>query len=199
MRVGLLGENYVRCNAAANAALADLLEELGAEVWYPSLSEWVLYTNWTARLHCRYEGQWKRELRLRAIDALQRLEMTRLTRAVRGRLANAAHPAVTKLFELAAPYVPETFEGETIVGIGRTIDLFNRGVGGDINVAPFGCMVGGIVEALCRRVSTDLAGFPILHLQYDGRRGLHTHGLLEGFVMRARAWQEERSAGARAR
>ncbi len=199
VRVGLLGENYVRCNAAANAALADLLEELGAEVWYPSLSEWVLYTNWTARLHCRYEGQWKRELLLRAIDALQRLEMARLTWAVRGRLANAAYPPVTKLFQLAAPYVPDTFEGETIVGVGRTIDLFHRGVGGVIHVAPFGCMVGGIVESLCGRVSADLGGFPILHLRYDGRRGEHTHGLLESFVMRARVWQEEHGAATRTR
>jgi predicted CoA-substrate-specific enzyme activase len=195
--IGLLGENYVRCNAAANASLADMLEELGAEVWYPSLCEWVLYTNWTARLHCRYERQTKRRLLLRVIDALQRFEMARLTRAVRGRLANAAYPPVTKLFQLAAPYVPDTFEGETIVGIGRTIDLFRQGVGGVIHVSPFGCMVGGIVEALCGRVSADLGGFPILHLQYDGRRGEHTHGLLEGFVMRARVWQEGRGATAR--
>ena len=197
VRVGLLGENYVRCNAAANAAVADQLEALGAEVWYPSLAEWVLYTNWTARLHCRYEGQWKRELSLRGIDALQRFEMARLTRAVRGRLANAGYPSVAELFRLAAPYVPNTFEGETIVGIGRSIDLFRRGVGGVIHVSPFGCMVGGIVEALSRRVSDDLGGFPIRHLHYDGRRDEQMHGLLENFVMQARAWEEEHDAAAR--
>ena len=196
LTVGLLGENYVRCNAAANADLADALEEMGVEVWYPSLCEWVLYTNWTARLHCRYERQTRRLLTLRAIDALQRLAMTRLTRAVHGRLANIGYPSVERLLRLASPYVPETFEGETVVGIGRTIDLYRRGVSGAVHVSPFGCMVGRIVEAIGHRVSADLDGFPLLHLAYDGRRGAHLHGLLEGFVMQARAWQEKRDAAA---
>ncbi|KPK05344.1 MAG: hypothetical protein AMS20_06780 [Gemmatimonas sp. SG8_28] len=196
LTVGLLGENYVRCNAAANADLADALEEMGVDVWYPSLCEWVLYTNWTARLHCRYERQTRRLLALRAIDVLQRLAMTRLTRAVRGRLANVGYPSVERLLGLASPYVPNTFEGETVVGIGRTIDLYRRGVSGAIHVSPFGCMVGRIVEAIGHRVSADLEGFPLLHLEYDGRRGAHMHGLLEGFVMQARAWQEKRHATA---
>jgi predicted CoA-substrate-specific enzyme activase len=194
LRIGLLGENYVRCNAAANADLADGLEAMGVEVWYPSLCEWVLYTNWTARLHCRYEGLTRRLLMLHAIDALQRFDMTRLTDSVRGRLSNLGYPSVRRLLRFAAPYVPDTFEGETVVGIGRTIDLHRRGVSGVVHVSPFGCMVGRIVESIGRRVSDDLDGFPMLHLEYDGRQGEHLHGLLEGFVMQAAAWREQRNA-----
>lgn len=196
--IGLLGENYVRCNAAANAGVAEALEDLGAEVWYPSLCEWVSYTNWTARLHCRYERQHRRLAQLLLIDGYQRLSMSRMTRAVRGRLASAGYPSVRELLRLAAPYVPRTFEGETIVGIGRTVDLQRRGVGGVIHVSPFGCMVGGIVETVSRRLSEDLGGFPILNLHYDGRPGERAGGLLESFVLRARSWQEgRRDAAAR--
>jgi predicted nucleotide-binding protein (sugar kinase/HSP70/actin superfamily) len=193
--IGVLGENYIRCNSVANAGLAEELERLGAEVWFPSLCEWVMYTNWTARLHCRYERQPRQLLNLLAIDAVQRRDITRISTAVRGRLPDTGFPTVRTLLRLAKPYVPRTFEGETVWGIGRTIDFSRRGIGGVIHVAPFSCMVGGIVESLCHRVSADLEGFPLLHLQYDGRPGEHAAGLLEGFVLRARAWQEQSGGG----
>lgn len=193
--IAVLGENYIRCNSVANAGLAEELERLGAEVWFPSLCEWVMYTNWTARLHCRYERQPRRMLGLLAIDTVQRRDITRISRAVRGRLPDTGFPTVHTLLRLAEPYVPRTFEGETVWGIGRTIDFSRRGIGGVIHVAPFSCMVGGIVESLCHRVSEDLGGFPLLHLKYDGRPGENAAGLLEGFVLRARAWQERSGGG----
>ena len=196
--IAVLGENYIRCNAVANAGLAEELERLGAEVWFPSLCEWVMYTNWTARLHCRYERQPRRMLELLAIDAVQRRDITRISRTVHGRLPDTGFPTVHTLLRLAEPYVPRTFEGETVWGIGRTIDFARRGIGGVIHVAPFACMVGGIVESLCHRVSDDLGGFPLLHLEYDGRPDENAAGLLEGFVMRAHAWQERSGEGMRA-
>ena len=36
--IAVLGENYVRCNSVANGQIAEALEELGAEVWFPSFS-----------------------------------------------------------------------------------------------------------------------------------------------------------------
>ena len=92
----------------------------------------------------------------------------------------------------ARPYVPRTFEGETVWGIARTVDFCRRGAGGVVHVAPFSCMVGGIVESLGHSVSRDLGGFPLLHLQYDGRADEHEQSLLEGFVVRSRAWARRR-------
>jgi predicted nucleotide-binding protein (sugar kinase/HSP70/actin superfamily) len=152
----------------------------------------VFYTNWTARLHCRYEKQHLQLLKLRAIDAAQRFAAWRIERFARRRLLSYKRPSLSRLFKLAARYVPNTFEGETIVGIGRTLDLYECGVGGVIHVAPFGCMVGGIVETLCERISEDLGGFPILNIQYDGRHSELTRSKLEGFVHRAAKWQNSK-------
>jgi predicted nucleotide-binding protein (sugar kinase/HSP70/actin superfamily) len=190
--IGVLGENYIRCNPVANGRLAETLEELGAEARFPALCEWVFYTNWTARLHCRYEKQHLQLLKLKAIDAAQRFAAWRIERFARKRLLDHGRPSLSRLFKLAARYVPNTFEGETIVGVGRTMDLHERGVGGVIHVAPFGCMVGGIVETLSERISDDLGGFPILNIQYDGGRSELTRSNLEGFVHRAMRWQNGR-------
>ena len=193
--IGMLGENYVRCNSAANNGIADMLEVLGADVRFPSLCEWVEYTNWTAQLHCRYERQYLRLLRLMFIDRVQRLETRLVSRVARGRLENISWPSRREVFRLAAPYIPRSFEGETIVGVGRTIDMYRSGVDGVIHVSPFGCIVGGVVEALCERISDDLGGFPILTLQFDGQHSELTRNKLEGFVLRAAEWQRERENG----
>ncbi len=193
--IGMLGENYVRCNTAANNGIADVLEVLGADVRFPSLCEWVEYTNWTAQLHCRYERQYLRLLRLMFIDRVQRLETRLVSGLARGRLENISWPSRRKVFRLAAPYIPRSFEGETIVGVGRTIDMYRSGVDGVIHVSPFGCIVGGIVEALCERISDDLGGFPILTLQFDGQQSELTRSKLEGFVLRAAEWRRQRGNG----
>ena len=189
-RIGILGENYVRCNSAANGSIAAILEDLGADVWFPSLCEWVEYTNWTAQLHCRYERQYVRLFRLMLIDAVQRFDTWLVNRVGNGRLRNCTWPSRKKVFRLAAPYIPPSFEGETIVGVGRTIDMFQRGVDGVIHVSPFGCIVGGIVETLCQRLSDDLDGLPILTLQFDGQHSELTRSILEGFVLRAAEWRQ---------
>jgi predicted nucleotide-binding protein (sugar kinase/HSP70/actin superfamily) len=131
-------------------------------------------------------------LKLQTIDAAQRFGAWKIERFARRRLLNHERPRLGRLFKLAARYIPNTFEGETIVGVGRTLDLYQRGVGGVIHVAPFGCMVGGIVETLCERISEDLGGFPILNIQYDGRNSELTRSKLEGFVHRATMWQNGR-------
>ncbi|MFC1540270.1 acyl-CoA dehydratase activase-related protein, partial [Gemmatimonadota bacterium] len=191
----LLGENYVRCNPIANSRIADMLEDLGAEVWFPALYEWIYYTNWTARLHCRYEGQFLRRLKLYAIDAVQHIDAFRLARAVRGRLKYPANHSIRRILRKSSRYVPSTFEGETALGIGWTIDYHERGVDGVIHVAPFGCMSGTIIDVFSERLSEDLGGFPVMSLQFDGQQSELQRNRLSGFMVRIDAWRKRGAEG----
>jgi predicted nucleotide-binding protein (sugar kinase/HSP70/actin superfamily) len=112
-------------------------------------------------------------------------------RAVKGRLRNLEEPKVAELFRMAGDFVPPTFEGETIIGVGRTLDFYRRGAAGAIHVVPFGCIVGTIVETLSERLSRVLGGFPILTLKFDGRENRLPASRLEGFLMQARLWKEK--------
>jgi predicted CoA-substrate-specific enzyme activase len=190
--VAVLGENYVRCNSAANGKIADFLENLGAEVWFPSLYEWVYYGNWTARLHCLYEKNRKKYFKLALIDALQHWDESRISRSIKGRLRNLEEPSLKELFRLSSPYVPNTFEGETLIEVARTVDFNKKKCSGVIHVVPFGCMMGTIVETMSERLAEDLSGFPILTLSYDGLDYTSQISKLEGFMVRVRMWQEER-------
>jgi predicted CoA-substrate-specific enzyme activase len=188
--IAVLGENYVRCNRATGQAVADLLEELGAEVWFPSLYEWIYYTNWTARLHCRYERDYRRLAQLQLIDLVQHWDERRLRSAVRGRLRNVDEPPVSEVFSLSAAYVPRTLEGETLLSVGRTIDFYRKKAAGVIHIVPFGCMVGSIVEGLSERVSRDLLGFPIMTIHVDGPLGASIREVIEAFWFRALDWKK---------
>jgi len=191
--IAVLGENYMRCNPTANAGIENTLEDLGAEIWLPSLYEWVFYTNWTARLHCRYEKRYSEFIRLGVVDFMQHLYEKQLRMAVDGRLRSPCSPPVYDLFRLASPYVPRTLEGETLLSIGRTIDYHRRGVAGVIHVVPFGCIVGSIVDAMCDRVSEDLGGFPVVTLHTDNRGDHLSRPELESFWLRATSWHERRA------
>ncbi len=185
--VAVLGENYVRCNPVANAQIADRLEALGVETWFPALGEWIHYTNWTAVLHCGYEGRRKQGLKLRLTDALLRREARRLAAAC-GRGTAWCPPANTTL-RRAAPYLPRTFEGEATLASGKTLECHARGCAGVMHVVPFGCIVGTIYETMSCRLSEDLGGFPILTVQFDGVPPPELDGQLEAFLMRVMAWR----------
>jgi len=190
--IAVLGENYVRCNSFANGKIAEALEDLGAETWFPSIFEWVYYTNWTARLHCLYERQYKKYVKLFLVDAVQHWDELRLRRAIKGQLRNLHEPPVSKILHMASGCVPHTFEGETVIEIGRTIDFFNKNVDGVLHVIPFGCIMGTIVETLSEGLSQHLGGFPVLTIPYDGQAHQLPGGKLEGFMLRARLWKARR-------
>ncbi|UCG61748.1 MAG: hypothetical protein JSV52_00210 [Candidatus Zixiibacteriota bacterium] len=190
--IAVIGENFVRCNPAANQQVIEQLENLGAGVVLPNLTEWIFYTNWTARLHCLYDKNYRRYYRMHLVNLFQKLQSYRLHRAVKRIRSGMKEPSVKKIFALASGYVPPVFEGETIISVGRTVDYFQKGIDGIIQVAPFGCLAGTIYETLSQRLSNDLNGLPILNLQFDGRNDELRREELESFLTMSRNWKEHR-------
>jgi predicted CoA-substrate-specific enzyme activase len=191
--IALLGENYVRCNPAANGGLADRLEDRGVEVWLPGLMEWIYYTNWTARQHCLFDGDYRRYLRLLLVDRIQRGHARGLVRAA-GLGQVMRGPSLRSLLRLASRYVPRSLEGEVILAVGEAIEAGRWGAAGVIHVAPFGCIGGTVFESLAERISTDLEGLPLLALYFDGRLGAELDARLDAFLMRVRARNASRPA-----
>ena len=188
--LALIGENYVRCNPAANQRLINKLEEMKAAVHQPHLTEWIFYTNWTARLHCLYEKDYVLYLKLHLINLVQQLKSYQLCAAGREWSPRFKEPSVKTIFQLASSHVPSSFEGETIISVGRTVDYYLKGIDGIVHVSPFGCLVGTIYETLSQRLSEELGGLPILNLQFDGGRDEPRQEELEAFIIKTRSWKK---------
>jgi len=195
-RIGVVGEIYVRSHPFANMNIIARLEELGAVCDLASLAEWVYYTNFTRSRMA------KRTARLRDLftnivqNYFQHKIEKILAEPLEQRFGRLAEEPVEHVIELARPYLHDSFEGEAILSIGKTIEYHHNGFGGVINVMPFTCMPSTVVATQTMRVSADCANMPILNLSFDGQEDATLTTRLEAFVEQVAARQKGVPLGA---
>ncbi len=185
-RVGIVGEIYVRSHPFANDNVIGRLEALGAVCELASLAEWIYYTNFTRARMARRRGQLKNLLTNVIQNFFQRKIEKSLARPLEKRFGPLAEEPVEKTLEMASPYIHNTFEGEAILSVGKTVEYYHQGVGGVVNVMPFTCMPSTIVSTQTRRISADCDGMPILNLSFDGQEDSTLTTRLEAFVEQVR-------------
>ncbi|KMY66765.1 CoA activase [Desulfocarbo indianensis] len=180
--VGIVGEIYTRLNRFANENVVRSIEELGGEAWMAGFCEWVLYTNYTS---------WQRAKLLRNLGALKSLVIEdyfqhkdehHLGKPWEGFLKTLEEPKTARILSMAQPYLDPNYEGEAILSVGKSRDMMLRGAAGVVNVIPFTCMPGNIVNALMKRFREDHGNLPYLHLAMDGQEQSGTHTRLEAFM-----------------
>jgi len=96
--------------------------------------------------------------------------------------------------DAAAPYIDRSFEGEAVLSVGKIVEYHHRGVGGVINVMPFGCMPSTIVSTQSARLSRECGNMPILNLSFDGQEDPTLTTRLEAFVEQVRQRQSVAAA-----
>jgi predicted nucleotide-binding protein (sugar kinase/HSP70/actin superfamily) len=183
--VGVVGEIYIRSNRFANEDLVRMIEGLGGEVWLPPVTEWILYTNFTAK---------RQVLRKRNLRGLVKNYLTdRMERAYVHQLEKIfkSHELTTEeILEKASPYLHSSFEGEAILSIGKAVDFAQKGASGIINAMPFTCMPGTVVNSILKRCRENLAHIPVLTLSYDGQQQSNIQTRLEAFLYQVRQHAE---------
>lgn len=189
--IGIVGEIFVRSSRFSNEDLVRKCEELGGEVQLASVEEWVYYIN----LMGIRKSLIKRDVSAIIENLLKRFFQKRTEhrygKLMEGFLKNLHEPTTTEVLKKAAPYVHDSFEGETVLSIGKAVDMMANGASGVINAMPFGCMPGTIVTALMRAVSRDY-GVPSISIPYDGTESPTTEIQLEAFVDQAKSLKNRR-------
>ncbi|MFP4257626.1 MAG: acyl-CoA dehydratase activase [Desulfovermiculus sp.] len=183
--VGIVGEIYVRSNPFANEYLIQRLEDLGMEAWLPTIGEWIHYVNHTGKRQALRNRQFKAWLKLEVESLIQgRLERA-LLQAGNGWLRSLPEPETKELLAAASPYLSPEFEGEAVLSIGKSVDYLEKNVQGLINVMPFTCMPGGVVDALLPMLR-EKTSIPMLSLAYDGQTETNIQNRLEAFAHQVR-------------
>jgi predicted nucleotide-binding protein (sugar kinase/HSP70/actin superfamily) len=184
--IGIVGEIYVRSHEFCNDFIVDKIEALGGTVWLAPIMEWIYYTNFT---RIRHSKEHKRLLRLARNVIQQKAQILlehRLTKPFHGIINYLEETNTRGVLDYANPYVDESFEGETVLSIGKTIDYYHQGLSGIINAMPFGCMPGTIVTAILKKIREDYDNIPIISLAYDGTQHAGTDTRLEAFMHQAK-------------
>jgi predicted nucleotide-binding protein (sugar kinase/HSP70/actin superfamily) len=184
--IGIIGEIYVRSNRFSNEDIIRKVEHLGGVVSLATFEEWIFYVNAMSIRRCLR----RHEFPAAAKDALKRFFQIRIEKRYSGPfkkcLRTLHEPSTRQLLRLSAPYIPDTFEGEAVLSIGKSVDLARGGASGIINTIPFGCMPGTIVAGVMQVVKREYE-IPFITLPYDGTESSTNMMQLEAFMDQARA------------
>lgn len=190
VKIGVVGEIYIRNNRFANNYLVEKLEKYGAEVFLASFTEWINYTTYMYKMISGIRRQYKDLLKAHLQDFIQHREEHKIVEPILGMLNGNSEKPVGRVMQNALPYINRSIGGEAILSIGKAIDYVDSGCGGIVNCMPFTCMPGNIVQALSTRVRSDLSNIPWLNIAYEGP-GDPTEDLkIEAFVDQADQWSK---------
>ncbi|MBW2057143.1 MAG: CoA activase [Deltaproteobacteria bacterium] len=189
--IGIVGEIYVRSNRFANENVVDKVEQFGGEAWLAPISEWIHYVNAMGRRRSLKRRHISNVLKIALTEYYQRKDEHRLERIFKGHLRHGEEPSTREVLRKASPYLDDSFEGEAILSIGKTIDFCKKGASGVINVMPFTCMPGTVVGALLKRYREENNNLPILNMAYDGQEQTNSLTRIEAFMHQARQYREQ--------
>jgi predicted nucleotide-binding protein (sugar kinase/HSP70/actin superfamily) len=191
-RIGIVGEVFVRCNQFTNHFIVRRIEEMGGEAVLPPFEEWVNYIGWSRIADARTEWNFKRLLVEKITDFLQRREKYKVLNEFRGAVRHFFdEPPSDEVIDLARPYLDPAVRGEPILSIGRCVEYAETGCDGVVNLHPFNCMPGTIVNALLTKFQKDW-DMPVLKVAYDGLQSATETIRIEAFMHQCRERLEAR-------
>jgi predicted nucleotide-binding protein (sugar kinase/HSP70/actin superfamily) len=184
----------VRCNRFSNDNIVFEVERLGGEAWMPPFTEWILYTNVTRKRGNLVRKDYKGWFLTKVKDSVQKSDERKMAQICRGAIRKIHEPTTEQVIKLSLPYIHDSFEGEAVLSIGKAIDFVRHGASGIINVMPFTCMPGTVVNGVMKKVRQDLDNVPFLTMAYDGLEQTNTQTRLEAFMHQALQFGLTRSA-----
>ena len=191
-RIGLVGEVFVRCNPFTNNFMVRKIEAHGGEAVLPPFEEWVNYIGWSRKEDARIAGNWKRLLVEKITDFVQGREKRRILREFQGAVRHFFNePPSDDVIDLARPYLDPAIRGEPILSMGRCVEYVHDGCDGVMNLHPFNCMPGTIVNALLTKFQKD-HDMPVLKVAYDGLEQATESVRIEAFMHQCRERFEAR-------
>jgi predicted nucleotide-binding protein (sugar kinase/HSP70/actin superfamily) len=185
--IGIVGEIFVRSNPFSNNSIVRTIEALGGEVVVPPLQEWVQYTDWERRKDLLRKGAWKSCAREVVTGLVQQRCVVQIRRHFAGHTRHFFKESSTRhVMDLSKSYLSEHIRGEATLSMGRAVEYARHGCHGLVNLAPFNCLPGTIVNTLLCRFSQMHPGLPVLKMVYDGSSRAGDQLRIEAFVHQAR-------------
>ncbi len=188
---GLVGEIYVRLHTYSNHDIARQVENLGGEVWIAPFGEWIFYCTDRFIANNKKDKNFKNMIKGQIFNTLRSRDEKKMSEIFRDELLNCHEPPTPEVLELASQYMDDSFEGETILSVGKAIDYVQKGCSGIINLLPFSCMPGTVVTALSKKVREQNNNVPWLNIDCDGTVADNGRSRLEAFVFQAIQYRDQ--------
>jgi len=175
LKIGIVGEFYVRLHEPANQRIIRKLEEKGAEIWLALGAEYLIYSYHLGSVIAREKFSLNRQKE----DLREWFTKSILYKVMIGyehKLFKATLPYMHGFDDIHAKeivsngekYIRHYIGGEAIVSMGKAVDFAKRGLDGIISVIPFNCMPGLIVAGFIPKFRKDNNNIPFVSIEYDG-------------------------------
>ncbi|MDP6379749.1 MAG: acyl-CoA dehydratase activase [Phycisphaerae bacterium] len=185
-RIGVVGEIFIRCNAFANNFIKDKIEALGGEIVDATVQEWVNYTGWSRLRASRTERDVKRWITEKITGRVMRKEQKRIQAPFKGSIRHLFDdPPSDHVVGLGSRYLHPSVHGETILSMGRCLEYIEAGCSGIVNLHPFNCMPGTIVNSFLNRFQEEF-DIPVLKVAFDGLEQATEMTRIEAFMYQCR-------------
>ncbi|MCK5595942.1 MAG: CoA activase, partial [Candidatus Eisenbacteria sp.] len=181
--IGIVGEIFVRSNEFVNNFIVRKIESFGGETIMPPFEEWINYIGWSRKREARKQSNWKLMATEKITEMVQRYEKRKVLREFQGAIRGSLEePRSEEVIRLARDYLdPSVRGGETVLSLGRSMEYVHANCDGIVNLHPFNCMPGSIVNAILTRLQKD-HDIPVLKVAYDGQEQSNELIRIEAFV-----------------
>ena len=140
--VSIIGEIFMRDNAACNGNISKRLEDLGVEVVVAPFSEWISYSTYRFTRDSRWKNDKKGIVKSKIQGFGQEVIASSLLRGIEKFIDHGKDVSLHDMLNLCNKYVNEFYDGDPPVAIGMSAALANRGISGIAAILPFTCMPG---------------------------------------------------------
>lgn len=192
-RLGLMGEVYVRSNDFSNSFIEKRIEKLGGEVVVPPFGEWIYYIAHLRRQDCLRKKDYKGYLGELISEGFSRLDAYRISKAFKKSITHFYKESSTReTIKKGKGYVDDSYRGDPVLSFGRAKEYVEEEFEGIVNLLPFYCMPGTIVNAVLEKFQKDHEGIPCLKMAFDGQEETNEDTRLEAFMHQAHQKMENR-------
>jgi predicted CoA-substrate-specific enzyme activase len=189
-RIGIVGEIFVRSNEFTNNFVARKVEQYGGQATLPALEEWMNYIDYERMLDLRIHRNYKGIITEKLTQWVARRDRDLVQKPFVGHIEKfCVEPETIDVVRLGSRYIDEAIRGEAILSMGKCIEYVHEGYQGIVNLTPFQCLPGTIVNALLESFKKDFNNIPVLKMAYDGTAQAGEEMRIEAFMHQAASYE----------
>jgi predicted nucleotide-binding protein (sugar kinase/HSP70/actin superfamily) len=90
--------------------------------------------------------------------------------------------SIRELIKKGKPYIDDSYKGDPVLSMGKVVEYVEEGFDGIVNVIPFHCMPGTVVNGVLEKFQRDHYGMPCLKISFDGQEQTNEETRMEAFM-----------------
>ena len=184
--VAIIGEIFMRDNAACNGNIANRLEDLGIEVVIGPISEWITYSTHRFTRDSRWKNDAKGIIKSKIQGLGQDVIASSLLKGIRKFTDHEKDVSLHDMLSLCNTYVSQFYDGDPPIAMGTSVALSKRGVSGIAAILPFTCAPGTLIAAVSDSFRKDHKNIPFINIAYDGQDSVALDTRLQAFAFQAK-------------